>query len=136
MLLVGGVIMPIEEFFKNLTTEKTNFQQAIVSEAKPNEPRIEKTANNPPIIPEISIGVVLLSGIICFLMLSKTWTVIQEDMEDPLDLSNSFAQSPCTKCQFFSNNPFLKCAVNPTVVLTKEAVNCSEYKPRNKKSPR
>jgi hypothetical protein len=133
--MAGGKIMSKEDFFKNQTIEKTNIQSAIVSEVKPNETRIERTENNHPIVFEVSIGVFLLSGIICFLMLSKTWIVMQEEMEDPLELPSKFSQSPCTKCRFFSSNPFLKCAVNPTLVLTKEAVNCSDYRPRNKKSP-
>jgi hypothetical protein len=127
--------MSTEDFLKNLEIETTYTQSAIVSEVQPNEPRLERTENNQPIVSEVSIGVVLLSGIICFLMLSKTWTVMQEDIEDPLELPNRFSQSPCTKCRFFSNNPFLKCAVNPTLVLTKEAVDCSDYRPRNKKFP-
>lgn len=126
--------MSTEDFFKNLTAETANARLAIVSETKPNEPRIERTASDRPIVSEVSIGVVLLSGIICFLMLSKTWTVMQEEIEDPLELPNRFSQSPCTKCRFFSNNPFLKCAVNPTVALTKEAVDCSDYRPKNKNS--
>ncbi len=36
-------------------------------------------------------------------------------------------QSPCTNCRFFDNNHYLKCAVHPELVLTKEALNCSDY---------
>ncbi|MBD2680546.1 MULTISPECIES: hypothetical protein [Nostoc] len=39
-------------------------------------------------------------------------------------------QHPCKKCQFFKNNYYLKCAVNPSIALTKEALNCSDYKSR------
>lgn len=42
----------------------------------------------------------------------------------------SFFQSPCRKCQFFNENNFLNCAVHPSVVLTNQAVNCSDYDDR------
>ncbi|MBW4624793.1 MAG: hypothetical protein KME49_04585 [Brasilonema octagenarum HA4186-MV1] len=36
---------------------------------------------------------------------------------------------PCKKCQYFKNNPYLKCAIHPTTALTEEAINCSDYSP-------
>ncbi len=46
------------------------------------------------------------------------------------DRSNHFenyTQSQFTKCRFFDNNSYLKCAVHPTKVLREEAKNCSDY---------
>jgi len=34
---------------------------------------------------------------------------------------------PCRTCRFFSNNTHLKCAVQPTLVLTEQANNCPDY---------
>lgn len=34
---------------------------------------------------------------------------------------------PCYKCQFFDNNPYLKCTVRPSVVLSQQAVDCGDY---------
>ncbi|MBG1260263.1 hypothetical protein [Nostoc commune] len=39
-------------------------------------------------------------------------------------------QHPCKNCQFFNNNHYLNCAVNPATALTKEALNCSDYSPK------
>ncbi|MBD2358906.1 hypothetical protein H6G41_30640 [Tolypothrix sp. FACHB-123] len=36
---------------------------------------------------------------------------------------------PCKNCRFFSNNRHLKCAVNPSNVLTKSALDCRDYDP-------
>jgi len=41
---------------------------------------------------------------------------------------------PCKSCRYFTNNPYLRCAVNPSVALTSQAVNCSEYCPLNKEN--
>lgn len=39
---------------------------------------------------------------------------------------------PCRKCQFFDNNQQLPCAVQPAVVLSEEAINCSDYAPKRR----
>ncbi|BAZ79528.1 hypothetical protein PN497_21680 [Sphaerospermopsis kisseleviana CS-549] len=46
---------------------------------------------------------------------------------------NGLHQVPCKNCKFFSNNHYLKCAVRPDIVLTEEAMNCSEYCPKKGK---
>ncbi|MBD2204820.1 hypothetical protein H6G33_13405 [Calothrix sp. FACHB-1219] len=35
--------------------------------------------------------------------------------------------SPCKDCRFFVNNKYLNCAVNPSIVLTKAAIDCRDY---------
>lgn len=42
------------------------------------------------------------------------------------------SQIPCRKCIFFDQNEYLKCAVNPHAVFTKQAIDCSDYRNRNK----
>lgn len=37
------------------------------------------------------------------------------------------AQVPCRSCRFFNQNEYLRCAVNPCAVMTKQATNCSDY---------
>ncbi len=37
-------------------------------------------------------------------------------------------KTPCAKCEFFSNNPYLKCAAQPALVLTEQAINCPDYR--------
>ncbi|BAY64314.1 hypothetical protein NIES22_44100 [Calothrix brevissima NIES-22] len=34
---------------------------------------------------------------------------------------------PCKDCRFFINNKYLNCAVNPSIVLTKAAIDCRDY---------
>ena len=38
---------------------------------------------------------------------------------------------PCRNCHFFSLNPYIKCAVHPSTVLTKQAIDCLDYCPHN-----
>jgi len=38
---------------------------------------------------------------------------------------------PCHRCQYFSGNPYLKCALHPVTVLTEQAVDCADYCPNS-----
>lgn len=109
---------------------EADFTIVFVSQVESERVKVEKVENR-PIVANLSLGIILLSGIICFIMLSKSWTARQEDLDEIREIP-SFSQSPCRKCQFFSNNFYLKCAVHPTIVLTKEADNCPDYNPKNR----
>lgn len=61
---------------------------------------------------------------ILFLMLSKIGIAARDEIFFTI---KRFQRVPCRNCQYFSNNPYLKCAVNPGAVLTEEALKCSEY---------
>jgi hypothetical protein len=33
----------------------------------------------------------------------------------------------CNRCRYFSHNPYLKCSLHPTTVLTEQAIDCGDY---------
>lgn len=37
----------------------------------------------------------------------------------------------CHRCQYFSDNRYLKCALHPVTVLTEETVDCVDHRPIN-----
>ncbi|AFY89674.1 hypothetical protein [Chroococcidiopsis thermalis] len=121
--------MSSDDFLKNLFSEKANASQIIVSEVQPNNIKTEEVTVNHP-FSEVSIGLIFISGLICFLMYSKRWAVTREDIEDMFEGMSS--QIPCRKCRFFSHNPYLKCAVQPTIAMTKEAIHCVEFRSKKK----
>lgn len=55
---------------------------------------------------------------------------VQKKSDSQLSKLQSFQKIPCSKCRYFNSNPYLKCAVNPSVVLKDEAINCPEYHPK------
>jgi hypothetical protein len=68
--------------------------------------------------------------VIFLLILQK----IRSHLDNKITFSiNSVHQVPCKNCKFFANNHYLKCAVKPDIVMTEEAVNCSEYCPKKSK---
>lgn len=72
------------------------------------------------------IGFVAVVWIIVFLMHLNFWKTIRNKI---VTVKRIHQQIPCTNCQYFCNNAYLKCAVNPAQVLTKQASECSDYRP-------
>jgi hypothetical protein len=86
--------------------------------------------------PQPDGGMVLIP--LCFIaiwvgliyVIADTWKYNQKSTR----VSRELARLPCKKCQFFSNNHYMKCAVNPYVVMTSAANECQDY--RSKKNGR
>jgi len=41
------------------------------------------------------------------------------------------SQIPCSNCRFLNRNAFLKCAVHPAKAMKKDAIDCSDYWPKD-----
>jgi hypothetical protein len=93
-----------------------------------NEVKQNEAIYNPVIASDaiIFFGGGLISFIIMWtgaiLVISKILKIRHEKIIFKKSLEN-----PCDKCQYFSNNYFLRCAVQPAIVGTKEAINCSDF---------
>ena len=71
----------------------------------------------------------IVAWVVFFLMLSKLRTVLDNKIVFPVKTLNKL---PCQNCEFFCSNNYLKCAVQPSMVMTEEAKNCSDYSPKSK----
>lgn len=100
-------------------------------------PPIHQTYAIKPDIATMANGAVFLIPI-CFMMVwavvafisSDIWTI---EKKGKLNVKHCH-QVPCRNCRFFTNDPYLKCAVNPSAALTPQAINCSDYSPENEPS--
>lgn len=121
--------MHADEFLKPIAVENQNLLQVKVSEVPPEQARPE-TVNAPDAL--IFLGPVgfIVSWTVLFLMLSKVGTVARNEIFVSV---NRLQRLPCRNCQFFANNAYLKCAVNPALVLTEKAFNCSDYSHKDSK---
>jgi hypothetical protein len=87
----------------------------------------------------VSSDFIMLGGfigfVICwaaiFLMLSKRVRLARKEIAINI---KTLEQIPCKNCNFYSNDPHLKCAVNPSAVMTEKAVDCTDYCTRKNKS--
>ncbi|MFN6571835.1 hypothetical protein [Dendronalium sp. ChiSLP03b] len=93
-----------------------------------SEVKQEQVQTNSSNVPDIVVSLtpvgLLVSWIIFFLILQKIRRVLDNKMVFTV---KTLHQVPCKNCQFYANNNYLKCAVKPSIVLTEEAKNCSEY---------
>ncbi|WP_330203289.1 hypothetical protein [Cyanobacterium sp. Dongsha4] len=54
------------------------------------------------------------------------WTLITAII-DINKRSQKMHQIPCTNCQYFTSNFYLKCPVNPSTANTELAINCRDF---------
>lgn len=73
--------------------------------------------------PSLIIAPIVLLAISGLIILNKLQLLHQAKKLNYLD------EFPCKNCRFFSKNSYLKCAVNPSTVFTKAAINCNDYHP-------
>ncbi|MER3435248.1 MAG: hypothetical protein C4288_17985 [Leptolyngbya sp. ERB_1_1] len=73
--------------------------------------------------------IAIWAGVVC--VIADTWKLNRKEIKT----GRTLAQPPCKKCQFFSNNPYIKCAVNPHVAMTPAANDCAGFRSRNSKAP-
>ncbi|WP_208346760.1 hypothetical protein [Aetokthonos hydrillicola] len=64
-----------------------------------------------------------------FIVVSKIRRSVVDKM---IVTTNSLQKMRCQNYQFYSNNRYLNCAVQPSIVLTKDAENCPDYCPTHK----
>lgn len=49
-----------------------------------------------------------------------------------LAVKEKLTKVPCPNCQYFSKSSYLRCAVQPNLTMTNEAVNCSDFAKQEK----
>ncbi|MBD2507652.1 hypothetical protein [Nostoc sp. ATCC 53789] len=120
--------------YHDLILQKTVVANSNLHQGNLSEARNEQAQTHELSIPDLAISLspvgFLIGWVVFFLILQKIRAFLDEKMVISI---NGLHKLPCKKCRFYSNNHYLKCAVNPSVVLTGEAMNCSEYSPNSKK---
>ncbi len=82
--------------------------------------------------------VILFLAFFCFMLVwfsvvfvvSISCKFVRNRNKDKIVTNNFSQQVPCRNCQYFHNNQYLQCAVHPSTALTKEALSCSDYCPK------
>ncbi len=54
------------------------------------------------------------------------WTTAR----DSVAIAKQMHQIPCSGCQYFTDDYRLKCAVNPSIANSEEAIECMDYQPK------
>ncbi|MCC5641607.1 hypothetical protein LC607_01260 [Nostoc sp. CHAB 5824] len=111
-------------------TVNSNSHQITVNETKKDQGQTHELTITDITIFLSPVGFII-SWMVVFLILRKIREFLDYKMVLP---AKGLHKLPCRNCSFYSNNHYLKCAVNPSIVLTEEAMNCSEYSPNKKNS--
>ncbi|MFN6558839.1 MAG: hypothetical protein RMY28_003415 [Nostoc sp. ChiSLP01] len=124
---------------QNLFLEKSVHQSTLI-EVKPIEITHNYTKPRDGDVPFVAVFLAHVCFMIAWGILVYLVSCFCKALEDPpqnvtqdkdeIVSIKTVQQHPCKKCQFFKNNYYLKCAVHPDIALTKEALNCSDYKSR------
>ncbi|MDH6061990.1 hypothetical protein NWP17_16375 [Chrysosporum bergii ANA360D] len=124
--------MSVEQILLKKIAEDINFSQVTRSEVQ-QEQMPQDSLDIPDIVLTLSPVALLFSWVMFFLILQKIRTFLDNKM---VFTAKGSHKVPCKNCRFYSNNHYLKCAVQPSIVLTEEAKDCSEYSPKNGKFSR
>jgi len=116
------------ELLKRYVLGENDFNQATLSEVKVAQTKANGGNPSDVVLLGSSIDFFIGWAILC-LMVSIILTVARAE----IIALERLHQLPCRNCQFFSKNPYLKCAVHPCIALTKKASNCSDYLPQKRK---
>jgi hypothetical protein len=103
-------------------------QNSVAREVK--QPSSSVMANPQHITSLISVtgGLMLLMGSLWIFV--RAWRlIVKEKTNEPAAelYLNAFKSMPCYNCKYFSDNVYIKCAVNPENVLTTRAHQCPDY---------
>lgn len=122
----------------DLRLPKYLIAQENIEQGMRNDVKYEQPNSNQFTLPDVAISLtpiaLLISWIVFFVILRKSRNGVDNKRFFTI---NSLHKVPCKNCQYYSSNHYLKCAVQPSLVMTEEAKNCSEYSPnKSKNSPK
>lgn len=115
---------PTPEYIQT-TRNNLNEIQSVQSQNYVDQPKISE-------IPASSLYIIPTAFFTFWLMYLIFSTDILKFAKHKFSLIKHLEQVPCKNCRYFTNNPYLRCAVNPSIALTSDAINCSDYCPLNK----
>jgi hypothetical protein len=116
------------ELLKRYAIREKDFNQITLSEVKVAQTK--QNGGNPldVVLLEPSINFIMGWAILCLMV-----SIILMAARAEIIALERLHQVSCINCQFFSKNPYLKCAVHPCIALTEKANDCSDYLPPNRK---
>ncbi|WP_373544031.1 hypothetical protein [Chamaesiphon sp.] len=103
--------------------------QSIISQSSnptQSQPRVEVS---PILTNAIFLNVAILA--ICFTLLVPIYAYISKQRQQKFSIKQD-SKVACNRCQYFSSNPYIQCALHPVVVMTTEAIDCKDYSPNER----
>jgi hypothetical protein len=120
----------------DITLDKTTFISARITEEKQDREKLSGEKLN-----ATTLDGEVVFALVYFLIITETLIFLKlsiksyHSAQNRINTLNTLNQVPCKNCHFFTDKNYLHCAVNPTTVLKKEAINCPDYYPQSSKFP-
>ncbi|MEH1782927.1 hypothetical protein [Nostoc sp.] len=132
--------MHTSEFFRLYVSAQQSVHHSTLLEANLTKLTHNDTKAQNGDIPFVAVFLAHISFMIVWAMVVYLVSSFCKALEDPPENAAQdkdeivsikyLQQHPCESCQFFNNNRYLKCAVQPAIALTIQALNCSDYSPK------
>lgn len=78
-------------------------------------------------IPEIGLVFLIVAFIVAAILLLFRYAILGKVLVEKTLTPEAFHKIPCRSCRYFSHNPYLNCAIHPSLVLTGQAIDCPDY---------
>lgn len=111
---------------------KSRAERAIQTEIPPDE---QKVSNKESLL-FFSTSLIAIATVGTFAILAIVGKRVgwRKTLNSPkIALKTTHCQVSCENCRFFNNNPYIKCAIHPSTVLTAQAKDCADYSPHSEK---
>ncbi len=59
-----------------------------------------------------------------------TFAIVLINCNKCFDHMSKLHRVPCSKCQYFTDNRYLKCTVHPVLACSEEAIDCRDFIPQ------
>ncbi|MFQ4142128.1 hypothetical protein [Chlorogloeopsis sp. ULAP02] len=123
--------MSFNNLLEQITFNETKIAEANLSIEQPNGEILNRENLNVTSSPDPALFV----APIIFLAMAGVIASHKLKLFHEFNRLNKLQQHSCQNCRYFSNNKYLKCAVNPMTALTEEAKNCLDYHPQKQIKP-
>lgn len=119
--MYGNEFLKVYGFRENHVNQRTPTETiAIAAGSKGTKQNVVTTPDGAIFLGFLGFSVI---GIIVFYKFSGFWKLARPSTE----FVKYLEQVPCRNCRYFTDSPFLKCAVHPDTALTKLAIDCPDY---------
>ena len=103
--------------------------QSIVSQASNPIQSQQKVEVSPILMNAFFLNIAILA--ICFTLIVPIYAYISKQRQNKFTIKQD-SKVACHRCQYFSSNPYVQCALHPVVVMTEQAIDCKDYSPNDR----
>jgi hypothetical protein len=103
------------------------FSKTIVIDTQQRQSVSNTTRLDKDNLPNIGLAFLVVALIVAAILLLFKHARFGKVLAERTFTPEAFHKIPCRNCRYFSHNPYLNCAIHPSLVLTDQAIDCPDY---------